>query len=63
MANKEIDFGLQHGDMRFRVNMYHMKGAIAATFRLITSQIRSLEDLALPDIMQSLLKSAKGLFS
>lgn len=60
MANKEIDFGLQHGDMRFRVNMYHMKGAIAAAFRLITSQIRSLEDLALPDIMQSFTKIRQG---
>jgi len=60
MANKEIDFGLQHGDMRFRVNMYHMKGAIAAAFRLITSQIRSLEDLSLPDIMQSFTKIRQG---
>lgn len=60
MANKEIDFGLQHGDMRFRVNMYHMKGALAAAFRLITSQIRSLEDLALPDIMQSFTKIRQG---
>lgn len=60
MANKEIDFGLQHGDMRFRVNMYHTKGAIAGAFRLITSGIRSLEELALPDIMQSFTKIRQG---
>ncbi len=60
MANKEIDFGLQHGDMRFRVNMYYMKGAIAAAFRLITSRIRSLEELALPDIIHTFTQVRQG---
>ncbi|OGK29349.1 type IV pili twitching motility protein PilT [Candidatus Roizmanbacteria bacterium RIFCSPLOWO2_01_FULL_42_14] len=60
MANKEIDFGYQYGDVRFRINMYHIKGAVAAAFRLITSNIRSIDALGLPEIMHSFTTMRQG---
>lgn len=60
MTNKEIDFGMQVGEIRFRVNMYHIKGAVAGAFRLITSQIRSIEELGLPHIFYDLANLRQG---
>lgn len=60
MANKEIDFGLSHDPVRFRVNMYHIKGQLAAAFRLITSKIRTLEDLHLPPTFSNFTQYRQG---
>lgn len=60
MANKELDFGFQYNNIRFRINMYHMKGAVAAAFRLITSQIRTVEQLGLPEIFHSFKDMRQG---
>lgn len=60
MTNMEVDFGMQHNEVRFRINMYHIKGTIAAAFRLITSQIRTLEQLGLPEIFHSFADLRQG---
>lgn len=60
MTNKEIDFGYQYKDVRFRINFYHIKGAIAGAFRLITARIRSIEELGLPPIFSQLTDIRQG---
>lgn len=60
MTNKEVDFGYQYNDVRFRINLYHIKGAVAGAFRLITSKIRNVTELSLPDIFNQLADVRQG---
>ncbi len=61
-VNKEVDFSYQLGqEGRFRINAYHQKGVLAAAFRLIPSQIRTIEELRLPSICHELTKLKQGL--
>ena len=60
--HKELDFGYQFGDkIRFRVNVYHAKGALGAAFRLIPQKIKSIDELMLPEIMHSFTSYKQGL--
>lgn len=62
MVNKEVDFGYQFKDLgRFRVNIYHQQGNFAASLRLIPSQIRTIEELNLPQIFYQLTEYKQGL--
>lgn len=61
-TNLELDFGYQFGDVgRFRVNVYHNRGKIAAAMRLIPSRIKTLEELQLPPILYDLANYKQGL--
>jgi twitching motility protein PilT len=61
-VNKELDFGYQFQDKgRFRINVYHAKGTIAAALRLIPAQIKSLEELQLPPIVSEFANYKQGL--
>jgi twitching motility protein PilT len=47
-----VDFGYGvHGLARFRANVYYQRGTLAAAFRRIPFEIRSLEDLNLPQVL------------
>lgn len=61
IANKEIDFGYDYANCRFRVNVYHAKGALAASFRLIPSQIKTVDQLGLPKSLETLGDYNQGL--
>lgn len=50
LQNHELDFGYTFGNGRFRINSYFQKGALAASFRLISMKIRGIEELSLPKI-------------
>src|SRR5258708_1328892 len=43
LTNKEIDYSIAAAGGRFRTNVYYQKGSIAADFRLIPSNIRSID--------------------
>ena len=61
-VNKEIDFGYQYKDKgRFRVNIYHQQGHISAALHLIPTDIKTIEDLQLPDIFHRFTKYKQGL--
>lgn len=61
-VNKEIDFGYQFKDKgRFRVNVYHQQGELAAALRLIPANIRTIEDLQLPEVFHRFTKFNQGL--
>ena len=58
----EIDFsfGLK-GLARFRANVFHQRGALAAAFRQIPYEIRSFRELGLPTIVEQLCEKPRGL--
>lgn len=60
-TNKEIDFGLEWSEIRFRINYYYTKGGLAAAFRLIPKKIKTLEELGLPSMIHKLGKYTNGL--
>jgi twitching motility protein PilT len=62
LVNKEIDFGYQLEDKgRFRANVYYQQGTLAAALRLIPNQIKSIDDLFLPQIFHDFTKYKQGL--
>lgn len=63
LSHKEIDLGYSFEDKaRFRVNIYFQRGYMAAAFRLITSKIRTLEELRLPRVLHEFEKFSQGFF-
>ncbi|MEI6690658.1 MAG: type IV pilus twitching motility protein PilT [bacterium] len=61
-VDKELDFSysITNGE-RFRVNVYHEKGNLAAALRLIPRTIRTIEDLMLPSLIGNLTTLKQGL--
>jgi twitching motility protein PilT len=61
-ADLELDFSFAYGDLgRFRVNAFHEKGNLAVALRLIPVQIRTIEDLGLPQIINTFTEFPRGL--
>lgn len=61
-VNKELDFGYQFKNLgRFRINVYHQKGSMAAALRLIPATIRTLDELQMPQIMHNFTQYRQGL--
>lgn len=62
MRDKEFDFSFAFGDLgRFRVNAFHEKGNLAAAMRLIPKDIKSIEQLGLPKIIEKFANYPRGL--
>jgi twitching motility protein PilT len=60
--NLELDFSFGiKGLSRFRANVFHQRGAIAAAFRQIPYEIRGIRELGLPPVVESLCKKPRGL--
>ena len=58
----EIDFSFGiKGLARFRANVYHQRGAIAAAFRQIPYEIRGFRELGLPTVIEKLCEKPRGL--
>jgi twitching motility protein PilT len=60
--NLEIDlsFGIK-GLARFRANIFHQRGAIAAVFRQIPYEIKTFRELGLPAVVERLCEKPRGL--
>jgi twitching motility protein PilT len=61
VSNKELDYSYRLDDWRFRVNAYTQQGTCAVDFRLIPSQIKSIEELFLPSICHKFVDLPQGL--
>ncbi len=62
LKDKEFDYSFAFGDIaRFRVNAFHERGKMAAAFRLIPNQIRSINDLGMPAIVETFANYPRGL--
>lgn len=60
--DKELDFSFAFGDLgRFRVNAFHERGNMAAALRLIPSEIRTIEELGMPQVMNKFTEYPRGL--
>ncbi|HZF13355.1 MAG TPA: type IV pilus twitching motility protein PilT [Thermoanaerobaculia bacterium] len=60
--NLEIDFSFGiKGLARFRANVFHQRGAIAAAFRQIPYEIRGFRELGLPAVIEKLCEKPRGL--
>jgi twitching motility protein PilT len=58
----EIDFSFGiKGLARFRANVFHQRGAIAAAFRQIPYEIRGFRELGLPTVIEKLCEKPRGL--
>ena len=59
---KSVDLGFEReGIGRFRVNLHHQRGTLAASIRLLPSRIPSLESLHLPSSLARLAERRQGL--
>jgi len=62
LRDKEFDFSFAFGDLgRFRVNAFHERGNLAAAMRLIPNQIRTIEQLGMPSILNKFTEYPRGL--
>jgi len=60
---KELDFGYTHGEkIRCRCNVYLQRGYVAIAIRLISFQIKGVEELGLPMILHEFAKMSQGFF-
>ncbi len=61
-ADFEVDFAKEINDStRFRCNIYRQINGISGAFRTIPADIRSFEELGLPDVLKRLSLMEKGL--
>jgi twitching motility protein PilT len=59
---RSVDFGfIREGLGRFRVNLHHQRGTLAASIRLLPTRIPSLESLHLPPTLGKLVDRRQGL--
>jgi twitching motility protein PilT len=60
--NLELDFSFGvKGLSRFRANIFNQRGAVGAVFRAIPYEIKSFEDLGLPQVVKDLCNKPRGL--
>lgn len=61
-ARRDVDFSVQRPDgRRLRVNAHYQRGTVAVAIRLIYPEVRPLEELFLPAIVDELTKLPRGL--
>jgi twitching motility protein PilT len=57
-----VDFSFSiAGQIRFRANVYYQLGVLSGAFRLINSNIKTLEELGLPEVLHKFVKLAQGM--
>lgn len=61
LANKEIDMGYDYDGHRFRINIYYAKNSLSASFRLIPTKIKTIEELNLPSQLSRCIEYNQGL--
>src|SRR2546430_3269686 len=60
--NLELDFSFGvRGLSRFRANLFNQRGAVGAVFRAIPYEIKSFEELGLPEVVKQLCEKPRGL--
>jgi len=61
LVNKELDFSFPFANKsRFRVNIYHQKGSLAAALRLLPTKVPLIDELHLPQICHRLVTLKQG---
>jgi twitching motility protein PilT len=61
-TRRSVDFAYSlPGVARFRVNVFFQRATLGAAFRMIPTQIKSLDELGLPDHLEALAAQPRGL--
>ncbi|HSY37174.1 MAG TPA: PilT/PilU family type 4a pilus ATPase [Acidobacteriaceae bacterium] len=61
-SQRVVDFSFMRGGLgRFRANIHYQRGTLAASIRLLPSQMPTLESLHLPAILGQLIERRQGL--
>ncbi len=61
-AKRVVDFSFMRGSLgRFRANIHYQRGTLAASIRLLPSQMPTIESLHLPAILGHLIERRQGL--
>jgi twitching motility protein PilT len=59
---RQLDFSYAiPGLARFRVNVYYQRESLGAAFRMVPAELKTLEDLGLPQQLHELAKKPRGL--
>ena len=62
VANREVDFSFEFGDLgRFRVNVFHERGHLSVSMRLIQNEILTVAELGLPEVVNKFSDWPDGL--
>jgi len=61
IKDKEIDFSYSYKDNRFRVNAFFQIGKISCSLRRVSVDIKTLEEVNLPPILNKFTESNQGL--
>jgi twitching motility protein PilT len=61
ISGRDLDFGYELDNFRFRVNLHFEKNNIGLVARVITNQIPTLEEIDMPKIIYNLLNLKQGL--
>jgi twitching motility protein PilT len=62
LKDKEFDFSFAFGNLaRFRVNAFHERGNLAAALRLIPNEIKTIEELGMPQVVNQFANYPRGL--
>ncbi|MFW5853390.1 MAG: type IV pilus twitching motility protein PilT [Patescibacteria group bacterium] len=63
LDEKELDFSYSpDGKVRFRGNAFYQRGLVGVALRLIPSEIKTLNELGLPDVLAEFAKRKQGFF-
>jgi twitching motility protein PilT len=57
----QVDFAYAQGDARFRVNCFVQRGHPSLVLRYVRSEIRSIDELGLPELVKELVGNDNGL--
>lgn len=61
-SQRELNLAVALPDVgRFRVNVFHQRGEVSIVARAVRSQIPSVTDLGLPDVLKEIIESPRGL--
>jgi len=62
IKHKELDFAFEAGGIRFRGNAFFQQGHISIALRQINNEVKTLEELRLPPILETFTKKTQGFF-
>jgi twitching motility protein PilT len=58
---RQVDLAYAQGDARFRVNIFYQRGHLTVVMRYVKNEIRTIEELGLPDLLKELAANDNGL--
>ncbi|HAR99649.1 MAG: Pilus retraction protein PilT [Candidatus Moranbacteria bacterium GW2011_GWC2_37_73] len=62
IADGQVDFSYNFEDKaRFRTNIFHQQGNTSVTMRMVSGNVRTLEELNIPPILYDFTKNTQGL--